>query len=167
MAQYDNSLSLYDSIATYDGGNNAVQAIFSHGWTLEPLPSEDEMAQTLNYELKLQQLDEDQNIIGQAEVDASISIPNDISGDDKYQIAAGAIDQSLPLNSSYVDFVLLTSGSEYTVKFNQTTGTPFTPRQDGSILLDVKNITAVYISNPGLNPIRVRMITAVRQTPSV
>lgn len=146
MGLYDESL--YDD-DEYDGGGLVpVTALLSFGWKLEPAEEED-MAANLAYTLKVQGTDADSLVTTQAEVDASLPLDVEVAGDDTYKIAAGAVDFPLNVLDDNVDVVILIAKTALTVKFQSTTGTPFPMRAKGAILLDVKDITAVFVSNPG------------------
>ena len=59
--------------------------------------------------------------------------------------------------------VAILTNQEVVVKFNDVLGTPFTLRANGCLLIDGKNITAVYVSNSSGTQAVVRFQQAVRQ----
>lgn len=130
----------------------------------QPTPEELPMG-SINYELALQRIDDNNNIITDADITASVSLPNNVASDTEAQIQAGQVDQVIPMINSYVDFIMIVAPAsiEMTVKFNDAGGTPFTLRPGGINTLDVKNITAILVSNPSATPASIRIIQAVRQ----
>lgn len=159
MAIYDESL--YDNDVYDDQDIEPVVALLSFGWNLEPLPEEDVPAK-LAYTLKIQGTDEN-NLVGtQAEVDAEISLDMDVNGDENYKVPAGAVDLPLHVLDGNVDVVVLIPKIEMTVKFNSVSGTPFTIRAKGAMLVDAKDITAIFVSNAGAVS-NIRLIQGSRQ----
>ncbi len=127
---------------------SSVVALLSFSWDLEPLSEEDVPAQ-LAYTLKVQGTDVASQVTTQAEVDAALLLDVDVNGDVTYKVPAGVVDMPLNVLDDNVDIVILIAKTALTVKFQSTAGTPFPIRAKGAILLDVKDITAVYVSNPG------------------
>jgi len=123
------------------------------------------MALSLNYTINLQRVDPDNAIRNQADREASISIPDNILGDDTLTLPDGQLDKQMNKLGPVIDFVLLLTDQEITVKFNTVLGTPFIIRKCGSLLVDGKNIDQVFISNTSGSPATVRYIQAVRQQP--
>lgn len=120
----------------------------------------------INYELTLQRIDDENNILTDADIMASLPLPSDIASDTEPLIQPGQIDQPIPLISGYVDFILIIPPKTVTmtVKFNDTGGTPFTLRPKGmGVLLDAQNITGIFVSNPSDIAAGPRVIQAVRQ----
>lgn len=146
MAIYD--LSLYDQDVYDDPDMEPVVALLSFGWSLEPKKEEDVPAQ-LSYTLKVQGTDENDLVTTQAEVDAALLLDLDVAGDETYKVPGGEVDMPLHVMDDNVDVVILIAKTELTVKFQSTSGTPFTIRAKGAVLLDVKDITAVFVSNAG------------------
>lgn len=140
-------LSPYDD-SVYDAEPVEVFALLSFSWNVEPLPEED-VAAKLAYTLKVQGTDGADLVTTQAEVDADLLLDVDVAGDDTYKVPAGAVDMPLNVLDGNVDVVILIAKNELIVKFQSTVGTPFPIRAKGAVLLDVKDITAVYVSNPG------------------
>ena len=130
----------------------------------QPTPEELPMG-SINYELALQRIDDYNNIITDADLTASVALPNNVASDTEALIQAGQVDQVIPMINSYVDFIMIVAPAsiEMTVKFNDTGGTPFTLRPGGINTLDVKNITAILVSNPSATAASIRIIQAVRQ----
>lgn len=120
------------------------------------------MASKIAYTLKIQATDDSNLVTTQAEVDADIQLDFDVAGDNTYKIPAGAVDLPLQVMDNNVDIVALIAVSgELTVKFQSTVGTPFPIRSKGAILMDVKDITAVFVSNPGADG-KIRFIQGSR-----
>ncbi len=126
----------------------AVTALLSFSWSLEPKKEEEVPAQ-LSYTLKVQGTDPNDLVTTQLEVDADLLLDLEVAGDDTYKVPAGAVDMPLNVLDSNVDIVILVAKNALTVKFQSTSGTPFPMRAKGAILLDVKDITGVFVSNAG------------------
>jgi hypothetical protein len=156
----------YDNInydeSVYDSENLAdVVFLLPFSWGLEPLPEETMPAQ-IAYTLKVQGTDVDNNVTTQLEVDAVLLLDFEVAGDNTYKVPAGVVDMPLEVMDGNVDVVILVPKTELTVKFQSTTGTPFPLRAKGGSLLDTKDITAVYVSNPGADT-NIRFIQGSRR----
>lgn len=122
------------------------------------------MAATLNYTVNLQRIDADNAIRNQVVFSASLSLPASIIGDDTLSIINNELDKDVGLLAAVMDFFYIESDKEIVVKFGATNGTPFTIRAGGSMTIDAKNLTALYISNTSGATATVRVIQALRQT---
>lgn len=171
MAIYD--LSEYDE-DVYDGDDLVpVQVPLAFAWGLEPLPEEDEhVAQRMAYVMRLQRVTDDDVILSEDEIEQSITIPDDISGAETYQIKPNTVDQPIPNLANFQDVVMVrlspTSPKGCVVKFNTATDTPFTIRPGGMVFVDAENILQILVSNPDPKASAFFRITrGVRQTPAV
>lgn len=122
------------------------------------------MSLSLAYNLTLQRVDPDNGIRNQLDGDASIAIPDNLFGDSTYAFADGDVDKSIALIDGIIDVLAILTDQEIVVKLNDVLGTPITMRAGGTLLIDGKNITGVFISNSSGNTAHPRVIQAVRQS---
>jgi hypothetical protein len=161
MATWD--VSLWDE-SLWDVDPNLAATVLAFSWDLQPLPEEgSEMPLSVRYSLTVQRVDPDNGIRNQLDGTADIPVPDNIFGDNTYAIPDGTVDMPISLIYSTVDIVSILTSQEIVVKFNDILGTTFTLRPGGSMLIDGKNITAIYISNASGNQAVVRVLQAVRQ----
>lgn len=154
----------WDEMFWDDTDRKLFASVLAFAWTLAPLPDEgDDMPLSVRYSLTVQRVDPDNGIRNQLDGAADIAVPDNIFGDNTYCVADGAVDKPLELIFSTVDLVAILTSQEVVVKFNDVLGTPFTLRAGGCMLIDGKNITAVYVSNASGNDAVVRFQQAVRQ----
>ncbi len=121
------------------------------------------MPLSVSYSLTLQRVDPDNGIRNQLDGEASVTIPDNIFGDNTYCFKDGDVDKEVQLISDIIDIVAILTDQEITVKFNDVLGTPFTLRAGGSLLIDGKNITGIFVSNSSGNEAHPRIIQAIRQ----
>jgi hypothetical protein len=124
------------------------------------------------YVLRLQRVTNEDVILSEDEIEQSITIPDDISAAETYQIKANTVDQAIPNIANFQDLVMVqlskTSPAGCVVKFNTSTDTPFTIRPGGMIFIDASNILQILVSNPSPTASAFFRITrGVRQTPAV
>ena len=171
MALYD--ISLYDEDVYDDGDTVSVQIQLALAWGLEPLPPEDDhMPQRMAYVLRLQRITDEDVILSEDEIEASINIPDDISGAETYAIKPNTVDQPLPNLANFQDIVLVrtnkVSPDGCVVKFNTPSDTPFTLRPGGMVFADSANLTQILVSNPSPTQMAFfRVSRGVRQTPAI
>lgn len=163
MARYDGT-AVYDGIATYDSSSSTeVVSLITLGWTYTPSYEENIMADSLNYTVNIQRTDSDNAIRNQADASASISLPDNYVGDTTVPVVNNELDKPVALLNSVMDFFYISADKAVTVKFNSTTGTPFTLRAGGVMVVDGINLTALYLSNTSGSTAVVRIIQALRQ----
>ena len=121
------------------------------------------MPLSVSYALTLQRVDPDNGIRNQFDGDAVVNIPDNIFGDNTYCFKDGDVDKVVQLISDIVDMVAILTDQEIVVKFNDVLGTPFTIRAGGTMFIDGKNITAIFVSNSSGNEAHPRIIQAIRQ----
>lgn len=161
MAIYDDSLWDED---VWDGDEVVVPSVLAFVWTLQPEPAQGEdMPLSVNYVLTLQRVDSDNGIRNTFDPEASITIPDNLFGDSTYCFVDGTVDKPVGLITDILDLVAISTDQEITVKFNDILGTPFTLRAGGALLIDGKNITAIFISNSSGYEAHPRIIQAIRQ----
>jgi hypothetical protein len=163
MANYDSGAT-YDEVATYDSTDDIpVVSVITLGWQFIPEYEEHIMADSLNYTLNIQRVDTNNAIRNQADTSVSISLPDNFIGDETRALSNGQLDQPVTFLNSVMDIIYIQTDMEITVKFNAISGTPFLLRAGGSMLVDGKNLTALYLSNTSGSTAVVRVIQALRQ----
>ncbi len=121
------------------------------------------MADSLNYTVNIQRTDANNAIRNQADASASLSLPDNYVGDTTVPVANNEVDKPVALLHAFMDFFYITADKAITVKFGSVTGTPFTLRSGGVMVVDGSNITALYLSNTSGSTAVVRIIQALRQ----
>ncbi len=103
----------------------------------------------LAYQLILQRVNAAGQILSTIPNDVSITLPNGVSGEQVYNVPAGAIDYELNIaQGDFTDFVVLWSNEAITYKLDSTSGSPLRLRAGGMHMLDSVEIQGVFVSNP-------------------
>ncbi len=103
----------------------------------------------LSYQLILQRVNAQGQILSTIPNDVQIDLPNGVSGEQVYNVPAGSVDYSLAIaQGDFTDFVVIWSNEAISYKLDSTAGSPIRLRAGGLHLLDSSNIQGVFISNP-------------------
>lgn len=140
---------------------------FNFIWLMEqPNPEEEDMAR-LGYEVKLQVVDELEQIVTDEDQKISIQLPAGKYLDVRVSLQPNQVDVPIPFppNTSAVDFVLVKADrqQEVVIKFGGATLQAFTLRPGGCSILDVKNLTGILATNANATASEIRVIMALRQ----
>ena len=103
----------------------------------------------LSYQLILQRVNAAGQILSTLPNDVEITLPNGVSGEQVYNVPAGAVDYELSIaQGDFTDFVVIWSDKAITYKLDSTAGSPIRMRAGGMHMLDSEEIQGVFVSNP-------------------